>query len=431
MKSENNKNLLYDYVHGLLSDNERVAFEKQLALSVELQNDLKRVQQYYSLVKSSEQSAVPRDFIANVHRKAGIQSELPDNIVSQVPSVGINYGNISDQVNLQKEYNDNNSLKSRLKRWFPFELAGVLATVVILVFIFIPNVDMPKSSKNVAFNDALLQESDENSIAANKQMLQDNVSTASDIVAPEPAMSIDKKRSLNKTAPVKVREKKSDLPGQSNIHNKVKGISADKQVLPQKTAPASPATSGSSVTSAVNKEAGKRAAPAMYTDKPALEILNKDAADMSGTISEQTVASIPIRIILRTSEAVSSDMNHTAPSSIPQENKKIQTRQTQRIRATGSESELSKSENIAGNAASSSEVVIGTIDKTEIETLFSGYYIAWEQLQVDDKKLLYRLNGSGLSVKTVVDKLKSTGFIQENSPEFTDDAVQIDLEIYY
>src|SRR5512133_2878086 len=87
MKSENSKNLLYDYVNGLLSDDEMAEFEKQLARSVDLQNELKRVKQYYSLVKESEQSAVPRDFIDKVHQKIGNFNDLPDSGASPVPLV--------------------------------------------------------------------------------------------------------------------------------------------------------------------------------------------------------------------------------------------------------------------------------------------------------------------------------------------------------
>jgi competence protein ComGC len=423
MKSENNKNLLYDYVNGLLSDNEKTEFEKQLALSVDLQNDLKRVRQYYSLVKSSEQSVVPRNFIDNVHRKAGIFNELPDNGVSHV--------------NLQKKHVGNDFLKSRLKRWFPIEIAGVLATVVILVFIFIPNVNMPENSKNEVYNDAVIQESDEKTIEANKQLSQDNVTTASDLAAPEPVASIDKKKVLNITAPAKAKEKKSDLPGQSEVHRTIKGISAVEQVARQLSAPASPvqsaspASSVSSVTSGVKEEVNRRTASAMYTDKPASEVLNTDGDVLTSTKSEEKVSSAPIRIILRTSATLSSGITDAAPSSKPEEYKKSKTRRSERIQTTRSKTEISESEYVAGKSASTGDGGNGRTDKTEIEALFSEYYIAWEQIQFDDKNLLYRLNGSGLAVKTVVDKLKSAGFIQVNFPDFGDDSVQVELEIYY
>jgi len=442
MKSEINKNLLYDYVNDLLSDNEKVVFEKQLTRSAELQNDLKRVKQYYSLVKSSEPSEVPRDFIENVHRKIGIFNELPDNGVSPVfraatSAPSLRRVNDKTHDNLQGEKKKNSLLKSRFKRWIPFEIAGVMATVAILVFIFIPNVNMPEISRKTVYDESAVMEFEKNKITDDKQMPLEKDNAASEMVVQKPVVPIDKKVSGNVGVSVKDKAKNNDVLKHTEVQSTAKVVIADEHKSREVPAPSSPvpstalSMSRSSVAPAAKEETNKSALPAIAPKRSAAaEETDADIVAMSSTKSDEKRSLEPIRIILRGAASSSPELS-TAPSSMPSERKKMKTRRSERAILKTSKAEITESENMTSTPSGADAGITVKIDKNDIESLLSESNITWKLVLLEEKRLLYRVNGTGQTVKQVVDKLKTAGFIEINMPSLSDDSVDVELEINY
>jgi hypothetical protein len=168
----------------------------------------------------------------------------------------------------------------------------------------------------------------------------------------------------------------------------------------------------------------------MYEGQSESEVLNREVSVMSSAVSEAK-SSEPIRIIMRKSKTLGSGLDDAAPSSMPAEIIKNKARKFERLRSEKLKTEQSETEKVADGQSSAGESVDVTIDKKEMESLFSRNNIAWEQIRSEDKRWLYRLNGSGQSVKTVFDKLKSAGFTQTNFPDFSNDSVTVELEINY
>jgi hypothetical protein len=110
MKNNQTRELLYDYARGVLSDQERALVEKMLSNSEELRKELKNVQLYYAMIESVEPVSVPGNFLNKVHRRIESSQKKPLFSWLQLPS--------------------------HIK--LPMEFAGILATVVLVVFIFIP-----------------------------------------------------------------------------------------------------------------------------------------------------------------------------------------------------------------------------------------------------------------------------------------------------
>lgn len=104
------KDLLYDYVRGKLSELQRAHIEKCLSQSEELRKELEQVKSYYTSIDALEPVEVPDTFLESVKNK-----------IDSTVSVSI----------FQKIF-------FPLYIKVPAELAGVAATIMLVVYFFIP-----------------------------------------------------------------------------------------------------------------------------------------------------------------------------------------------------------------------------------------------------------------------------------------------------
>jgi hypothetical protein len=425
MKSENSKNLLYDYVNSLLSDDEKAEFEKQLARSVDLQNELKRVKQYYSLVKSSEPSVVPRNFIEKIHHKIGIFNDLPDNGLSPAPSACSSYDKRSVSVGLQIESKKNSPLQSRFKNWFPFEIAGVLATVAILVFIFIPNINIPDRAKKTVYDDTPLQEFEQKTIVTENQQPQETNTPLSEADIPKPVVKSDNKvAAANDGLSDKYKEEKKSIPKKTVAQSPVKGMIAKENVSPEIPASASPVLSASPSSSG-----------SIYASTKNEEMTVDVASDLQMNESPAPVKSSsrtgePIRIIMNAAELVRPE-SIEPPSSVVSEMKLSKARRFDRVDKKSLKAGTAESDNAVERSTDANYVPGTVIHKSEIEAMLSEIGVDWKCVLHEDSKLLYSLKGSSKAIMLIVNKLSVNNFSVGSMPDFSNDSVTVELELNY
>ena len=113
MKTEEIRDLLYDYARGVLPVEQTASVEEHLKCSDDLRKELKRITSYYEGIDAADPVIVPADFLNNVHTR--IKSS---------------------------------SSKSFLEKLFfplhvkiPLELTGVFATVTFVVVLLIPQLE--------------------------------------------------------------------------------------------------------------------------------------------------------------------------------------------------------------------------------------------------------------------------------------------------
>jgi hypothetical protein len=113
MKTEEIRDLLYDYARGMLSVEHTALVEEHLKCSDDLRKELARIKSYYEGIDAADPVNVPADFLNNVHAKINPPSTRSF---------------------LEK-------LFSPLHVKFPLELTGILATVTLVVLLLIPQLE--------------------------------------------------------------------------------------------------------------------------------------------------------------------------------------------------------------------------------------------------------------------------------------------------
>jgi hypothetical protein len=119
MKIDRFRELLYDYVRGKLSEQDRDIIEKQLLISEELRNELEMVKTYYAAIDETDPVPVPKNFLEKVHQR--IDSRGKRSLL--------------------------NKLLFPLHLKLPIEFAGVAATVALVIYIFIPQLEKKNYSE--------------------------------------------------------------------------------------------------------------------------------------------------------------------------------------------------------------------------------------------------------------------------------------------
>lgn len=433
MSSEKNKNLLYDYVNGLLSDNDKAEFENRLSRSDALQNELKRVQQYYSLVKSSEQSDVPRDFVDNVHRKIGDYSynELTDNKTTQVLATASarresrSFEDSPVSVDTLKGNKSISRFRSHFKRWFSFEVAGVLATVAILVFVFIPNVNIPERTKKLQYDESMLPAAVEKGIPA--EQLQGNGKSIPESEITKPVVKSENRiETDNKVLSEKNAGEKKSIPEKAAAQSPVKELIAKERV--SQGAPISPVPSAApsvSKSTAIDIDLSESGSSGEYSKEVSSQELPVPATVLSSHSTDKAQTESSVRIIMTT--ATKTAFNNT-PLSAQAETKMTKDSRSERRKKRDSKNTMEESANFSTKSAYSE---IAVLEKNELEAMFSEHGVAWKFVHQDTGRLVYSLNGSTKTINSLINKLILRGFVARGNQELIYDSVNVELEINF
>jgi hypothetical protein len=113
MNNDRSRELLYDYARGRLSEQDRSEIEEQLQSSEELRTELEKVKTYYAAIHEMDPVPVPKRFLDKVHLR--IDSKGKRSLL--------------------------NRLLYPLHLKLPIEFAGVAATVVLVIFVFFPQLE--------------------------------------------------------------------------------------------------------------------------------------------------------------------------------------------------------------------------------------------------------------------------------------------------
>jgi hypothetical protein len=113
MNIDRSRELLYDYARGRLSEQDRSDVEEQLQSSEELRTELEKVKTYYAAIHEMDPVPVPGRFLEKVHLR--IDSKGKRSLL--------------------------NRLLYPLHLKLPIEFAGVAATVVLVIFVFFPQLE--------------------------------------------------------------------------------------------------------------------------------------------------------------------------------------------------------------------------------------------------------------------------------------------------
>ncbi len=170
MNIDRSRELLYDYAHGKLSDQERCDIEAQLLNSEDLRIELKKITSYYAAIDEIDPVPVPDRFLEKVHQRI--------------------------------ELREKRSLFARLlyplHSKLPIELAGVAATVVLVIFIFIPQLE----KKNYSVHEPVIFDKVTPEPSASKDEMAGqpgaSISVTEETVSEELGSSAKKEISVNK-----------------------------------------------------------------------------------------------------------------------------------------------------------------------------------------------------------------------------------------
>lgn len=241
MNLDHSRELLHDYARGELSDQDRAIVEEQLSNSQELRQELEMAKSYYAAIDEIDQVPVPAHFLENVHRR--IDAKTKRSVLSR--------------------------LLFPLHMKLPIEFAGVVATVTLIIFIFMPHLEKKNYSE---YKPVITSDMSNGSSASEIDITGESVSAISkteEVSGSELSRSDKKEKTVNRdkrsVAPVK---QQSILPAPKTLKAPPAATSGNKMADEIKSEPAAGLLS--------EKIPGPASAPAASAPEPARQFVTED-----------------------------------------------------------------------------------------------------------------------------------------------------------